>query len=143
MNGLTIGHVAKQAEVHVETVRYYERRGILPEPARSPSGYRQYDTETVRLIRFIKRAQDLGFTLGEIKQLIELRRNSRRNRSAVSALATAKLSDIDKKILQLQAMRKALELLVDACACKDHKLDCPIIEALNDDEKGMIIKKEK
>jgi Hg(II)-responsive transcriptional regulator len=133
MKGLTIGNVAKQAGVNIETIRYYERRGVLKEPPRLPSGYRQYGVETVRLIRFIKRAQDLGFTLHEIEQLIELRGNLRRSRIDVSALAEAKVRDIDRKIQHLQAMREALGILIDACACKDRKLDCPIIEALNDD----------
>ena len=133
MKGLTIGEVAKQAGVNIETIRYYERRGILSEPPRRPSGYREYDPEAVRLIRFIKRAQDLGFTLKEIEQLIELRGNLKQSRSHVSVIAEAKVRDIDKKIERLQAMREALTILLDACACRDRKLECPIIEALNDD----------
>lgn len=132
MKGMTIGRVAKQAAVNLETIRYYERRGILKQPSRRPSGYREYDSETVRLIRFIKRAQDLGFTLNEIKQLIELRENPRRSRTRMSALAEAKVRDIEKKIQHLQAMRQALEVLLDTCACNDRKPECPIIEALND-----------
>ena len=133
MNGLTIGQVAKEGGVNIETIRYYERRGILKEPPRRPSGYRQYDSESVRLIRFIKRAQELGFTLNEIKQLIELRGNVRRNRSDVSAIAQAKIRDIDQKIQRLQAMREALGILLKACECRERKPECPIIEALNDD----------
>lgn len=132
MNALTIGEVAKQAGVNIETIRYYERRGILKDPPRRPSGYRQYDLEAVRLIRFIKRAQNLGFTLAEIEQLIELRGNLKQSRSEVSALAQAKVADIDKKIQRLQAMREALGILLKACSCKDRKPQCPIIEALND-----------
>lgn len=133
MNGLTIGDVAKRADVNIETIRYYERRGILKEPPRRPSGYRQYEDDTVQLIRFIKRAQDLGFTLHEVKQLIALRRDSRQSRSAANRLAQAKVRDIDQKIHRLQAMRKALGILINACACGSRNLDCPIIEALNDE----------
>lgn len=134
MNGLTIGDVAKRAEVNVETIRYYERRGILKEPPRRPSGYREYDPETVRFIRFIKRAQEVGFTLHEIEQLIKLRGESLpQSRSEIRALAEAKVRDIDKKIHRLQAMREALGILLDACACRGRKPECPIIEALNDD----------
>lgn len=143
MKGLTIGEVAKQAGVNLETIRYYERRGILREPPRRPSGYRQYDPEAVRLVRFIKRAQDLGFTLKEIQDLLRLRENPRGNRSQISALAQAKLSDIDKKIQHLQAMRRALEVLLNACACKSRTLDCPIIDALNDDGKENNLQKER
>lgn len=133
MKGLTIGEVAKESKVNVETIRYYERRGILKEPPRRPSGYREYGPETVSLIRFIKRAQDLGFTLQEIDQLIQLKGSSRRSRSEISALAEAKVQEMDKKIQHLHAMQKALGVLLDACACNGRKLECPIIEALNDD----------
>src|SRR5213593_2378023 len=126
MNGLTIGQVAKGGGVNIETIRYYERRGILQEPPRRPSGYRQYNSESVRLIRFIKRAQELGFTL------IELKGNVRGKRSDVSALAKAKIRDIDQKIQGLQAMREALGILLKACECRERKPECPIIEALND-----------
>lgn len=134
MKELTIGKVASQAGVNLETIRYYERRGILRKPLRGPSGYRQYDPETVGLIRFIKGAQQLGFTLKEIQDLLRLRENPRGNRSQISALAQAKLGDIEKKIQRLQGMRQALEVLLNACACKSQRLDCPIIESLNDGE---------
>lgn len=133
MKGLTIGAVAKRAAVNIETIRYYERCGILKEPPRRPSGYRQYDPDTVPLIRFVKRAQDLGFTLKEIAQLIRLRGDVRRNSSEVNTLAEAKIGDIDQKIRRLQAMREALGILLEACACSGRKLECPIIDALNDD----------
>jgi Hg(II)-responsive transcriptional regulator len=130
--GLRIGEVAKQAGVNVQTLRYYERRRLLEAPRRTPSGYRSYPPETVRLIRFIKRAQDLGFTLNEIKDLVGLRDAKRRKRSAVRDLAAARLMDIDRKLDQLRAMHSALRGLVASCACNDDGLQCPIIEALDD-----------
>lgn len=129
---LRIGEVAGRAGVNIQTLRYYERRGLLEEPERSSSGYREYPSEAVRLIRFIKRAQDLGFTLGEIEELIALRDGKGRRRSEVRALAETKMRDIDKKLAQLQAMRSALYGLVESCACRDGRPTCPILEALDD-----------
>jgi Hg(II)-responsive transcriptional regulator len=129
---MRIGEVAETAGVNIQTLRYYERRGLLPEPRRHSSGYRKYDAETVQLVRFIKRAQELGFTLNEISELIRLRRADQRRTSQVRALATAKLEDIERKISQLAAMRQALQVLVEECACEGKALACPIIESLND-----------
>lgn len=134
---LTIGDVASRAGVNIQTLRYYERRGILGRPRRSASGYRQYPPDTVRLIRFIKRAQDLGFTLEEIEELITLRQSSTRKRDAARVLAAKKMRDIDEKLARLQAMRSALYTLIDDCECGRETLVCPILEALeepNDDQ---------
>ena len=128
---LRIGDVAERAGVNTQTLRYYERRGILSEPKRSASGYREYPTDTVRLIRFIKRAQDLGFTLTEIEELIALRQATPRQRAKVREIAAAKMRDIDDKLARLQAMRSALYTLVEDCAC-GQALACPILEALDD-----------
>ncbi|MGH7510014.1 MAG: MerR family transcriptional regulator [Gemmatimonadales bacterium] len=128
---MRIGEVATRAGVNIQTLRYYERRGLLPEPERGGSGYRFYDPETVRLVRFIKRAQELGFTLREIGELIELRR-SRRRGVEVRTLAEAKMEDIERRMRQLSAMRNALGQLVEACECEAGALTCPIIEALDD-----------
>jgi Hg(II)-responsive transcriptional regulator len=130
---LRIGEVASGAGVNIQTLRYYERRGLLEAPDRTASGYREYPSETVRLIRFIKRAQDLGFTLKEIEELIALRDAKGRKRSKVQALAEAKVRDIDKKLAQLQAMRSALHTMVERCACRDGRPMCPILEALDDE----------
>lgn len=131
---MKIGQVATQAGVNIDTLRYYERRGLLAEPERRPSGYREYPEETVSIIRFIKRAQDLGFTLDEIEELISLRggRNGKR-KSDVRALAQAKIGDIDQKLARLKAMRSALSALLEACACSGGRPACPILEALDDD----------
>jgi len=137
MDGLTIGEVAEQAKVHIETLRYYERRGLLPEPTRGSSGYRAYDSDTVGLVRFIKRAQELGFTLREIEDLIELRQSPRRG-AEVRAVAAAKVEDIERRIRQLKAMRKALGGLVAACDCEGGTLSCPIIEALDDSAQATV-----
>lgn len=129
---LRIGEVAGRAGVNIQTLRYYERRGLLEAPERTASGYREYPSETVRLIRFIKRAQDLGFTLKEVEELVALRDAKGRKRSEVRSLAEAKMRDIDKKLAQLQAMRSALYTLVESCACRDGRPSCPILEALDD-----------
>jgi Hg(II)-responsive transcriptional regulator len=129
---LRIGDVAAKAGVNVETLRYYERRGILRSPTRSSAGYREYPSDTVRLIRFIKRAQELGFTLDEIEELITLRQTPTKRRNMVRELASAKLHAIDEKIARLNAMRDALSPLLEECACGAEAVMCPILEALDD-----------
>jgi MerR family mercuric resistance operon transcriptional regulator len=131
---MKIGQVAARAGVNIDTVRYYERRGLLEEPERRPSGYREYPEETVLLLRFIKRAQDVGFTLKEIEELISLRDGGGKRRPAVRAIAEAKIRDIDQTLAQLQAMRSALHGLLESCDCRRERLACPILEALNDPE---------
>jgi len=130
---LRIGEVARRAGVNVQTLRYYERRRLLEKPRRSPSGYRAYSPEIVRLLRFIKRAQDLGFTLSEVKSLIALRDVRGRRRGEVRAVAEARLHEIERKLARLQSMRGALRSLVESCGCCDDGPACPIIEALDDE----------
>src|SRR5688572_606082 len=98
---MRIGEVAQHAGVNVQTLRYYERRGLLPSPTRRPSGYREYAPETVALVRFIKRAQHLGFTLQDVGELLELRENPSRNRVAVRAVAIRQAADIAARIRRL------------------------------------------
>ncbi len=129
---LRIGAVAQGAGVNVQTLRYYERRGLLKPTERTPSGYREYPSEAVRLVRFVKRAQDLGFTLKEVGELVSLRSAAGRKRSEVRALAEAKMRDIERKVAQLEAMRGALSTLVESCACRDGRPVCPILEALDE-----------
>lgn len=133
--GLSIGEVARAAEVNVQTLRYYERRGLLEAQKRTPAGRRQFAEETVRLIRFIKRSQELGFTLAEIRELIVLRQSSGRDRAKVRCLATVKLGQVGEKIRHLGAIREALTILVESCSCQKDVIECPIIEALDDDGK--------
>jgi Hg(II)-responsive transcriptional regulator len=126
------GEVAARAGVNIQTLRYYERRGLLGRPPRTASGYRRYSEDAVRIVRFVKRAQELGFTLDEAEQLLRLRRVTPAQQSSVRALATAKVADIESKMRQLAAMRAALQQMLSAC-CGDGALECPILEALERD----------
>ena len=127
---MRIGSAAEQAGVNVQTLRYYERRGLLPQPPRRQSGYREFADEAVRVVRFIKRAQDLGFTLDEVEELLQLRNDTRRDRARVRAVAEHRIREIDGKIAELRAMKKALDHLVHCCR-DGATLECPIIEALD------------
>lgn len=129
---LRIGEVARRAGVNIQTLRYYERRGLLRKPPRTSSGYRQYPSEVVQLIRFVKRAQELGFTLKEIKELLRLRSDQRASCSEVRAAAAVKLRDIDNRIEALRRMRGALRILVVSCRHNTSVRECPILEALDD-----------
>ena len=128
---MQIGEVAERAGVNVQTLRYYERRGLLPSPTRRPSGYREYSPDMVALVRFIKRAQHLGFSLQDVEELIALRTQPSRNRLAVRAVAERQAAAITERIRRLTAMQKALEQLVNACKCGSSD-KCQIIEALDD-----------
>jgi MerR family mercuric resistance operon transcriptional regulator len=129
---MLITETAREAGVNTQTLRYYERRGLLPKPPRRGSGYRDYSDEAVRLVRFIKRAQELGFSLDEVDELVRLRGVRRGERHRVRAIAERKIADIDRKIAQLRSMRAALRQLVDACH-RGAAAECPIIEALNEE----------
>lgn len=134
METVTIGQLAKKAQIHVETVRYYERRGLVTEPPRSMANYRLYPEETVRRLRFIKHAQALGFSLKEIKELLSLRAAPRARCADVRERAEAKIKDIEDKIAALQAMKKALAKLVAECSGHGPITDCPILESLDAEE---------
>jgi Hg(II)-responsive transcriptional regulator len=129
---MRIGEVAAFAGVNIQTIRYYERRGLLKEPPRRPSGYREYPPEAVRLVRFVKRAQKLGFTLAEIEDLLRLREERSAPCAAVRAAALAKVADIDRRLESLRAMKRALTALVASCAGDGAKRVCPILEALDE-----------
>ena len=131
MESLTIGQLAQRAGVGVETIRFYEREGLISEPPRRPSGYRDYPLETVARIVFIRRAKGLGFTLKEINELLELRVRPRRNCSQVKRSAEAKIADIDGKIASLRRMRRALGGLTKACEERTPTTECPILASLN------------
>lgn len=130
MKSLTIGQVARQAGVGVETVRFYERQGLLEEPQRRASGYRQFEQEAVAVLRFIRRAKELGFTLKEIKSLLELRLDTSATRNDVRQQAQAKVADMDAKIADLQRMRDVLQKLISKCHGGGSITGCPILEAL-------------
>jgi MerR family transcriptional regulator, copper efflux regulator len=128
MKHMTIGQVAQRAGMGVETVRFYEREGLLNRPARSPSsGYRLYEEEVIARLLFIMRAKELGFTLSEIKELLSLRVDPGTCCEDVKARAEVKIADIDERIRTLQRMRKALLRLTRECGGPD----CPILEALD------------
>ena len=134
MNDLTIGQLAKRAGVNVETVRYYERRGLLPQPPRRASGYRQYSPEDLAYLQFIRRAQTLGFSLKEIAELLALRVDPTVSCSDVRARAEHKLADIDAKIRALAGMKAALRRLIETCSGQGPTSACPILEAFKTQE---------
>jgi len=125
---MTRGQLAKAAGVHTETIRFYEQRELIPEPSRSAAGYRQYSDEYIGRIRFIKRAQDLGFTLREILELLSLRLAPDSDRADVKRQVEEKISSIKLKITDLQRMRKALGELVSCCSGRGSTSECPILE---------------
>ena len=127
---MQIGQLAQQAGVAIDTVRYYERQGLLPPPQRRASGYRQYDNQDISRLRFIRRAKDLGFTLQEIQELQQLSGSRNADRAEVRALAQRRLADIEHKLRELEAMRVALGKLVGHCSGHGSLDDCPIIETL-------------
>jgi len=132
---LTIGAVARRAGVGVETVRFYERQGLIAEPPRRLSGYREYDEEVVSRLGFIRRAKDLGFTLKEIKELLSLRRDPAAPAADVKRRAQAKIADIESKIGALRKMKKALEELTSACRGHATSAECPLLHALDQKER--------
>ena len=130
--GMRIGELAEQAKVSVQTLRYYERRGLLPPPERQRSGFRSYDADSVRRVRFIRRAHDLGFTLEEIKDLLGLWTDSARSCTAVEKRASATLGRIDRKIANLRQMSEALSSYVSACRTRAALERCPLLQELGE-----------
>jgi MerR family copper efflux transcriptional regulator len=136
---LRIGEVARAAGVNIQTLRYYERRRLVRPAHRELNGYRRYDAESVRVVRFIKHAQRLGFTLREIQALLRLRDTRQIPCDQVRARAEAKIAEIAAKERQLAAMRQALETLVSSCRRDGSRRECPILDALAAEEKGAAI----
>jgi MerR family transcriptional regulator, copper efflux regulator len=130
---LTIGRLAGEVGINLETVRFYEREGLLPKPPRSTSGYRLFPVDAVRRLKFIKRAQELGFSLNEIRELLALRTSPRTTSKEIRKRAEAKIADIEGKIKSLDAMRKSLHRLAQSCAGCGPLSDCPILESLDGD----------
>ena len=128
---LTAGRLAKAGGVNVQTVRYYERRRLLLPDRRTDSGYRLYPPEAARVLRFIKNAQDLGFTLNEIAKLLRLRVGHKAQCGAVRRQAEARLRVVRGKLADLRAMGKVLERLVRTCAAKGTTDSCPILDSLD------------
>jgi len=127
---LSISTLAKEAGVNLETVRFYERRRLLPEPPRTGSGYRMYPSEAVSRLRFIKRAQELGFSLNEIEELLTLRASSRGTSAQVRRRAEGKIADIEAKIRTLESMKRSLQRLTKSCPACGPVSECPILEGL-------------
>jgi MerR family copper efflux transcriptional regulator len=131
---LTIGAVAKRVGVAIDTIRYYEREGLLPEPQRRASGYRSYGEGAIAQLRFIRRAKHLGFTLEEIRELLALSADRQRGVKAVKKRAQQRLAAIEQRILELQRVRDGLAQLVASCPGHGAPEECPILRALNTDE---------
>lgn len=127
---MTIGELAEASGVGVETIRFYERKKLIAQPKRPQSGFRHYDHAIARRVRFIRQAQELGFTLAEIKQLLELRLDPRRSCADVKSEAETKLADIDEKIASLKVMRNALVEITRSCSGEGPTSACPILDAI-------------
>ncbi|HEB02276.1 MAG TPA: MerR family transcriptional regulator [Nitrospirae bacterium] len=130
MKNMTIGKVAGSAGVSIDTVRYYERQGLIPAPPRKESGYRLYTDETIKRILFIKNAQELGFSLKEISELLALRVESRRSCSEVMGLTRQKIDEVSRKIESLESIKAVLEKLKARCRARELTSPCPILESL-------------
>jgi MerR family transcriptional regulator, copper efflux regulator len=132
MSTMTIGRLAKQAGINIDTIRYYERNGLIPEPVRRASGYREYALSDVQRLRFILRAKDLGFTLAEIRELLSL--SADRDVRGVKRRAEQRLEQVQRKIKELQRVRRGLKILIDACPGHGDLERCPIVAALSGEE---------
>jgi MerR family mercuric resistance operon transcriptional regulator len=131
---LRIGRLAQEVGINLETVRFYERQGLLPRPPRSASGYRLFPADAPRRLKFIKRAQELGFSLREIRELLALRVSPRTDSTEIRKRTESKIADIESKIRTLDSMRKSLKKLVQSCAgCAPHS-KCPILESLDGED---------
>jgi len=130
MSTYSIGQVAKQSGISVETIRYYEREGLLEEPERKESGYRQYQQEAIIRLSFIQQAKELGFSLKEVAELLSIKADNKKLCNEVKQLAREKLDNIENKIKMLQRMRKSLKKLVDTCPGQAPLNECPILDAL-------------
>ncbi len=130
METLKIGQLAQRGGVGVETVRFYERQGLIDEPPRRASGYRQYAPKTVARLRFIRRAKELGFSLVEIKELLDLRVSPEISTAEVKRTALAKIADLEERIATLESMKRALEEITAACSGEGPAGSCPILDAL-------------
>jgi MerR family copper efflux transcriptional regulator len=137
MQSMSIGQLAKNAKVGVDTVRFYEKHGLLPKPQRKASGYRQYSADDARRLVFIRRAKELGFALADIGELLKLRGcgdKSSRSVERVRAVAKGKLQTVEAKIAELERMRDVLKDLVSACPGQGDADHCPILRAIDNPE---------
>ena len=132
MKAMQIGRLAAEANVSVDTVRYYERAELLPQPCRTVSGYRTYPARTVERLRFIRRAKDLGFSLDEIRDLLALSDQRETGVSEVREIAARRLTDVETRLAELSRLRDGLRQLVDACPGHGDPGACPIVNAFKD-----------
>ena len=130
MKSMGIGSVARQAGVSIDTVRYYEKNGLLNPAARLPSGYRRYEPLQLSRLRFIKRAQQLGFTLKDIRELLGI--SGRRDVARVKRAAQRKLDEVNERIVALQRVQRGLSELIDKCPGHGRASECPILNALGE-----------
>lgn len=133
-NDFTIGQLAQRAQLATETLRHYERLGLIEPSRRSPSNYRLYGSQALQRLRFIRRAQALGFSLPEIRQLLELHRQGEGDMAQVRAVAEQRLRQIEQRMADLQRLRGGLEQLVQACPGHGALGECPILAALCSEE---------
>jgi len=133
-NSLTIGGLARAADVHIETIRYYQRRGLVPEPQRPPGGIRRYGDADIERLTFVKTAQQLGFSLDEISDLLRLEDGT--HCQEASALAEHKLRDVREKIGRLEKIEKVLGEMVGRCRARQGNINCPLIESLHEGING-------
>lgn len=133
---MTIGAVARAAEIPIDTIRYYERAGLLPEPRRRGSGYRDYDPGTIDRLRFIRRAKALGFSLEDIRELLALSVDHEKGVRNVKQRAEQRLAKLDLRIRELQRMRRGLKHLIAHCPGRGDPDACPILHALSGDLPG-------
>jgi len=131
MESLTIGRLARLAGVNLETIRYYEREGLLKKPPRTAAGYRLFPSDSAQRLRFIKRAQEIGFSLNEIRELLALRMEPRTKREHIRARAESKIADIENKIRTLEAMKRTLQDMTARCDECGMLSDCPILASLD------------
>ncbi|AMM87412.1 helix-turn-helix domain-containing protein (plasmid) [Nitratireductor rhodophyticola] len=127
---LTIGHLARQTGTKVETIRFYEKNGLLPEPSRTEGNYRAYEPDHLNRLSFIRRARDLGFSLDQIRALLTLSDNRGQSCAAVDAIASEHRAEVEKKITDLMALKAELDRMIDQCECGIVD-DCRIIETLS------------
>ncbi|HED40835.1 MAG TPA: heavy metal-responsive transcriptional regulator [Chromatiales bacterium] len=131
MNDSTIGEVARQLAVSVDTLRYYEKIGLLPKVSRSDSGMRRYQEKDISRLKFIKRAQQMNFTLTEIGDLLKMREAPQRARREIRQLTANKLEEVEQRLTELDTLRRELTLLVNLCTASEE--GCPIIDRIEDE----------